>query len=166
MVDAPGRSDIASRCFTIQDMPNIAAILKSEISRVARREARSETLTLKKAVGLYRTEIAGLKRRAETLEQHLRRLSKDRDRHSSPQAIEASPTLQRFSAKGLASQRRRLGLSARDCGLLLGTSAQSIYNWEAGKTRPLARHLTAIAALKTLGKREATSILETRRAAG
>ena len=80
--------------------------------------------------------------------------------------LSASPTLQRFSAKGLASQRRRLALSAQDCGLLLGTSAQSIYNWEAGKTRPLARHLAAIAALKTLGKRGATAILETRRAAG
>ena len=147
-------------------MPNIAAILKSEISRVARKEVRSETSALKKAVGLYRTEIAGLKRRTQALEQQLRRLSKDRDKHSSPQAPEASPSLQRFSAKGLASQRRRLGLSAQDCGLLLGTSAQSIYNWEDGKTRPLARHLAAIAALKTLGKRGATAILETRRTAG
>jgi hypothetical protein len=32
-------------------MPSIASILKSEISRVARKEVRSETLALKKAVG-------------------------------------------------------------------------------------------------------------------
>ena len=155
----------ASRCDTIRDMPNIAATLKSEISRVARREVRSETLTLKKAVSLYRTEIAALKRRSQALEHELRRLSKVSEAPSSHQATGESARPTRFSAKGLASQRRRLGLSAQDCGLLLGTSAQSIYNWEDKKTRPLARHLAAIAALRTLGKRDATAILETRRAA-
>lgn len=50
----------------------------------------------------------------------------------------------RFSAKGLASEHVRLGLSAGDCGLLLGASGQSVYNWEAGKTRPSDKHLPAI----------------------
>jgi hypothetical protein len=35
----------------------------------------------------------------------------------------------RFSAKGPAAQRKRLGLSAQEIGLLVGTSGQSIYNW-------------------------------------
>ncbi len=153
-------SDIVSGRCTIEGMPNIAAILKSEISRVARKEVRSETLTLKQAVGIYRTEIAALKRRTQALEQQLRRLSKVREKPLSPQATEESSRPARFSAKGLASQRRRLGLSARDCGLLLGASAQSIYNWEDGKTRPLARHLPAIAALRTLGKQAATTHIE------
>ena len=53
-------------------MPNIASILRDEISRVARKEVRSETAGLKKAVSAYRAEIAALKRRAQALEQELR----------------------------------------------------------------------------------------------
>ena len=66
----------------------------------------------------------------------------------------------RFSAKGLASQRQRLGLSAEQCGLLLGASSQSVYNWEQGKTRPLARHLPAIAAVRGMSKKDAAARLQ------
>ena len=147
-------------------MPNIALILKNELSRVARKEARSETLGLKKAVATYRKEIAALKRRTQALEQQLRHVSKTAAKAVQPLANEASSETRRFSAKGLASQRRRLGISAADCGLLLGASSQSIYNWEEGKTRPLATHLPAIVALRTLGKRKATALIEGRRVAG
>lgn len=140
-------------------MPNIASVLKSEISRVARKEVRGEVLGLKKAVSAYRAEIAALKRRAQALEQEMRRLSKASAKVAPVATSEVSAQALRFSAKGLASQRRRLGLSARDCGILVGASGQTIYNWEDGKARPRARHLPAIAALRTLGKREATERL-------
>ena len=146
-------------------MPNIATILKSELSRVARKEARGETLALKKAVAAHRADIAALKRRAQALEQELRRVGKTAAKVAPPATDESAAGALRFSAKGLASQRRRLGISAHDCGLLIGASSQSVYNWEDGKTRPLARHLPAIAALRTLGKRQAASHLEELRAA-
>ena len=74
----------------------------------------------------------------------------------SSQKLEVSgeTTSVRFSAKGLASQRQRLGLSAAEMGLLLDVSAQTIYNWEAGKSRPRQQQLAAIAALRGLGKRQ------------
>jgi DNA-binding transcriptional regulator YiaG len=72
---------------------------------------------------------------------------------------------QRFSPKGLASQRKRLGQSAPACGLLLGTSAKSIYNWEQRKSRPLKRHLATIAALRTSGKKDAAAIVQSREGA-
>jgi DNA-binding transcriptional regulator YiaG len=140
-------------------MPNIASILKSEIARVARKEVRGETLGLKKVVVAYRTEIAALKRRTQALEQELRRLSKVSAKVVPVVAEQVSSKKLRFSAKSLASQRRRLGLSAEDCGLLVGSSGQSIYNWEQGKARPQAKHLSAIAALRSMGKREAAARL-------
>jgi len=141
-------------------MPNIASVLKSEIARVARKEVRGETLGLKAAVSACRAEIALLKRRTEVLEKELRRLNKASAKAAPVAAKEVSPQKLRFSAKGLASQRRRrLGLSADDCGLLVGASGQSVYNGEAGKARPRASHLPAIAALRTLGKREAAARL-------
>ena len=141
-------------------MPNIAAILKTEISRVARREVRSETLALKKAIAVYRAEIAALKRRTHALEQQLRRLSRVNPKVAPESDNEVSPAKRRFSAKGFASMRTRLGLSAHECGLLLGASSQSVYNWEQGKARPLAKHLPAIAAIRAMGKREAAARLE------
>jgi hypothetical protein len=101
-------------CCTIQGMPNIAASLKTEISRIARKEVRAETLALKNAVSVYRAEIAALKRRAQALERQLRGLSKRSARPLSSEENEATSSPRRFSAKGLASQRRRLELSAQD----------------------------------------------------
>jgi DNA-binding transcriptional regulator YiaG len=144
-------------------MPNIAALLKSEIARVARKEVRGETVHLKKAVSAYRSDIAALKRRAQALEQQLRRLSK-RSTKAEPlangQDVDADGQPFRFSAKGLASHRKRLGLSAHDCGLLLGASGQSIYKWEEGEVRPRAKHMPAIAALRHMGKKEAAARLD------
>ena len=142
-------------------MPNVASILKSEISRVARKEVRGETLALKKAVSAYRTEIAALKRRANAVEQLLRRLANGHSKASASPEVDQDISKFRFSAKGLASQRQRLGLSAEQCGLLLGASSQSVYNWEQGKTRPLARHLAAIAAVRGMSKKDATARLQT-----
>jgi len=144
-------------------MPNIASALKSEISRLARKEMRTETNQLKHAVREYRTQIAELKRRALALEQQLKRLRRVSDAapSKSTEVDESSGTF-RFSAKGLASHRKRLGLSARECGVLLGASSQSVYKWEEGKARPRAKHMPAIAALRTLGRKQASEILASR----
>jgi DNA-binding XRE family transcriptional regulator len=69
----------------------------------------------------------------------------------------------RFSAKSLASQRRRLKLSADRLGLLVGVSGQSIYNWEQGSATPHAKYLPAVAALKTLTVQQAAKLVEARR---
>lgn len=151
---------------TIADMPNIAAILKSEISRVARKEVRGEIASLKKAVVAHRSQIAALKRRTEALEKQLRHLGMISAKRAPAVENEVPSDAQRFSARGLASLRRRLGLSAADCGLLVGASSQSIYNWEEGKVRPRAKHLPAIAALRALGKKEAAARLDSLRDGG
>ncbi len=136
-------------------MANIAIAFKQEMSRIARKELRAETASLKKALFSSRSEIAALKRRAQALEQQLRQFSKTAPQVSAP--ARDGNAKSRFSAKGLISQRKRLGLSAEGLGLLLGTSGQTIYNWESGKARPHDSHLTAIAALKTLGKKDAAA---------
>lgn len=141
-------------------MPNIATILKAEIARVARKEVRAGTERLQKATSAYRSEIAELKRRCQALEQQLRQVSRRPAKVvAAADSGDESAQRLRFSAKGLASQRRRLGLSAHDCGLLVGASGQSIYKWEDGSARPRAKNVEAIARLRTMGKREATARL-------
>jgi DNA-binding transcriptional regulator YiaG len=147
-------------------MANVASVLKEEISRVSRKEIRRETSSLRKSSTVHRSEIAALKRRVLELERQLRRVGRGGQARAPAAANEdsAAPAT-RFSAKSMASQRRRLGLSAAECGLLIGASAQSVYNWEEGKARPRAQHLPAIFALRNLGRRQATEILESRKAA-
>lgn len=145
-------------------MPNIQAVLKSEIARVARKELRGETEHLKKLTSHYRGEIAALKRRLLALERQLARVGKAGARGAgraaaAPDDGEGDGTRLRYSAKGLAAQRKRLGISAAAMAQLLGVSAQSIYKWEDGKTRPRASQIKAIAALRGIGKREAMARL-------
>ncbi len=139
-------------------MPNIASLLKEEITRLARKELKSNTESLKKAVSSYRAEIAALKRRVDTLERQAKKTAKVVSRVQ-PEAPE-SDTRHRFSAKGLATHRQRLGLSAAEYGALLGVSALSVYKWEGGQVRPRASYLPAIAAVRGLGKREAAARLK------
>jgi len=142
-------------------MPNIASVLKEEIARVARKQQRTEIAQLKKTVAQYRGQIAQLRRRLQALEQQVRRLGRSGGGRASAAVQEGEdkgPSL-RFSAKGLAAQRRRLGLSAANVAKILGVSALSVYKWESGKTRPRARQLEAIAQLRRMGKREAMAKL-------
>ena len=147
-------------------MSNIASALKEEIARVARKEIRRETSLLKRSSATHRSEIAALKRRVRELERQLRRAVRGGERAVPAAANEdAVAPGTRFSAKSMAAQRKRLGLTAAECGLLIGASAQSVYNCEDGKVRPRAQHLPAIFALRNLGRRQANEILETRKAA-
>ncbi|HVZ46673.1 MAG TPA: helix-turn-helix transcriptional regulator [Ramlibacter sp.] len=141
-------------------MPNIATVLKSEIARLARKEVRSETDTLKKSSVQYRADIAALKRTVKELERRLKLLSKANGR-ASVRADDAEPERRlRFSPSRLAAQRKRLGLSAADFGALVGVTGQSIYKWEQGSARPRTAQLQAIAQVRSLGKREANARLE------
>ena len=144
-------------------MPNIAAVLKNEISRIARKEVKAELLSLKSAATSHRREIAKLKQRAMSLEKMLSQLASTKAKSPAPAAAgRDNGGAKRFSPKGLLAHRKRLGLSAAEVGVLLGTSSQSIYNWEQGKSRPRASHLEAIGALRTLGKKDAAAVIVSR----
>lgn len=144
-------------------MPNIASTLKEEITRIARKEVRNEIANLRKAVTTQRSEIAELRRRAAIADKELGAVNKARAKQQAPseqRSTDASAKKGlRFSAKGLASNRKRLGLSAEQFGLLVGVAGQSIYNWEAGQSRPRERFLPAIAELKKIGKKGASARL-------
>ena len=140
-------------------MPNIASVLKVEIVRLARKELRSEVDSIRKALAAARAEGAALKRRVSELERSLRqpaRVAHARPPSPSPSPVEEADGADkfRFRASGMASNRKRLGLSAADFGLLVGASGQSDYAWEQGKARPRGKNLAAIAALRGVGKRE------------
>ncbi len=143
-------------------MPNLAVVLRQEIRRLARQEARAEIATVKRSSGQYRRDIAGLKRelavalrKIAVLESELRR-----GRGAAEPAVEDAET-KRWSPRGLKTHRKRLGLSAKQYGALIGVSGQTIYHWESGQQRPRARQFAATLAVRGLGKRAALARLGT-----
>lgn len=152
---------------TLCPMPNIALVLKQEISRLVRKEMRGEVTRLRHAVTTQRAEIAELKRVVKLLESTNKRVVKQLGKQTPVPEVEdaLAPTRLRFSAGGLSSHRKRLGLSAVEAGLLVGASDQSINKWESGKVQPRSKHLEPIAALAKMGKREALRRLEIARSA-
>ena len=141
-------------------MPNIATVLKEEISRLARKEARGLTNALRKASAQYRRDIAELKRQASALQRKVALLERQVPKNVSSHVTKSDAQRMRFTAKGLRSQRKRLGLSAADVGRLIGVTGQTVYSWEHETSRPRRQQVARIAALRHLGKREAQARLE------
>ncbi|MDQ7958954.1 MAG: helix-turn-helix transcriptional regulator [Pseudomonadota bacterium] len=145
-------------------MPNIASVLKTEIARVARKEVRGETESLKKASTQHRAAIAQLRREIADLHKALKQAqraagtvaragARAAPTGDAPSSEGEGGTPRRFSAGRLAAHRAKLGLSAADYGRLVGMSGATIYNWEQGKTRPDPEQVRALGALKLQGLR-------------
>jgi DNA-binding transcriptional regulator YiaG len=142
-------------------MANLAAVLKDEIRRLARKELRGELGAMRKAGAQYRRDIAALKRQVDQQKRKVAFLEAQEKRRVGKVAVpEEVVESARFSAKGLASHRQKLGLSAADYAKLLGVSSQSVYHWEQGKSRPRKSQLAALLAVRELGVREAQRRLE------
>jgi DNA-binding transcriptional regulator YiaG len=148
-------------------MANIAGILREEIGRLSRREIRKSTEATRKATQQHRRAIATLKADVAQLQRQVSFLTltmaRFRERSAAPSNDGSSPATFRFVAKGLRSHRNRLGLSASDFGKLVGVSANSVYAWESGTTTPRRVQVAKIAALRTIGKREAARRIEAAR---
>lgn len=140
-------------------MPNIATVLKGEISRLARKEIREETQALKKASAQYRRDIAEMKRRLSDLQRKLGPLQKLVLKNGPAPAAPSVTNGARFTARGLRSQRQRLGLSAADYGKLIGVTGQTIYSWEHEIAQPRRQQVARLASLRRIGKRAAQARL-------
>jgi DNA-binding transcriptional regulator YiaG len=137
-------------------MPNIAAVLKDEICRLARREVNIQAGKTRKAAVQYRRDIAKLKRLVGQQEKELKGLKREIQQCQGEPATAEEPLEGiRFSSRSVKAQRQRIGLSAADYGRLVGVSGLTIYNWEHDKARPRKAQLAALVAVRGVGKREA-----------
>lgn len=145
-------------------MSNMAAALRQEITRLARKEARGLTKPLHKSTAGFRRGIAELKRENARLRADIARLIRQMPAGVVPRVTQGEPSKARFSAASVKAQRRRLGLSAAQLGKLVGVSANTVYSWEKGASRPRSAQLAAFAAVRGIGKTEAKARLDALRA--
>ena len=136
-------------------MPNVAAVLKEEIIRLAKKEAKAQVGPLRKSNAALKRAVAALKRENAALQRRIARLEKQGGGGSTTPASDPAEQKEiRFSPKWVASDRARLELSRKDYAALVGVSPLTIYNWEKGKSRPQRKQLEAWARVRGMGKRE------------
>lgn len=142
-------------------MPNIAVVLKDEITRLTRKELRLQVDPMRKQLVAQRKTISALKQEVDGLRRELSKLGKGASKRA---AVAADPgqdgVKARYSADGLRKLRERLGLSREAFAPLLGASAQAVYNWEQTDVRPRQEYIDKIALLRRLSKPQVQALLE------
>ncbi len=137
-------------------MANYQTSFRQEVQRIARKEIRSELKSTKQAVSRYRSEIAALKRKHKELERLIKALqSREKKKSQAVSADVGQPKRRRYSVGSLKSQRKKSGLSQAAYAKLVGVSANTIFNWESGKSKPDDKRFQKLVSLRGIGKTEA-----------
>lgn len=143
-------------------MPNIAAVFRDEIKRLARRVSRQGDAKLRKDMVFLKRKVAELTRVAEQLRRDNAKLLTDYKVRmvTPPVASEKELEHAHLGPSLIRGQRARLGLSRDAFAKLVGVSAGAVLAWEGGHSRPRDKARAALIALRRLGKREAQWRLE------
>jgi len=137
-------------------VPNFAGALKGEIRRLARKEVRETVTPLKKLVAGLRRRVAQQRRLIADLERNVKR---SRDQARAAEAPSSEESQIRFSPAWVTQHRKKLKMSRRVYARLIGVSAQSIFGWESGRTRPRRAALQSWRRIRGMGKRELNALI-------
>ena len=135
--------------------------IKAEIVRLARKEIKKELETIKRVNATQRGLIASLRRDLNELQKETIKLRKERGK-ASPEEPEEN---KRFwmSGKGVASLRKRLGITQAEMASLADVSTQTVVKWEQANGKIAFRRAETADLMKkirAMGKREVRSKLE------
>jgi len=145
-------------------MANIGKVLKDEISRISRYEAKVATDPLRKPAGVVRHDLADLKKRVADLEKSNKQLQSAVAEllgvQPAPPPTEPSAR-QWISGKGIKSLRKRLGLSQPEFAKLVGVSASAVHLWESNPGMLKLRDSTkaSVFAVRGIGAKDAQATL-------
>jgi DNA-binding transcriptional regulator YiaG len=140
-------------------MPRLAEVLRGEIIRVSRREARTATAGIREAKVKLTKTVADLKRKIAKLQGENKWLmAAERKRLAQkPQIAPEISKRARLTSKGIRRLRKRLGLSQAELAKLVGASTQTVHMWETkkGPLRLRGNTLAAVLSARGMGAREA-----------
>ena len=142
-------------------MSNIMKELKSEITRLAKKEAKAVVAPVKKVNATYRGLIAGLRKQVDALQKEVSSLK--RAMPKAEKALTANETKGRFwiTGKGIKALRKRLGVTQAGLAKLAGVSGPAVVQWEKKSGKIGLRKTTAgrIQEIRGKGKREVAEML-------
>ena len=134
-------------------MSNVAKVLKDEISRISRKEAKSHVAPIGKSQTALKKTVADLKRRIALLERENKRLVKETQtgKAVTPPALSEETEKARITSKSISSLRNRLGLTQSDFAKLVGVTTHAVYLWENKEGALKLRDKTKAAILSVRG---------------
>ncbi len=139
-------------------MPNVMKVLKDEITRLAKKQARAVAGPAKKDIAGFRKAIAALRRDVGALQRQMKACSAEYKKNPvvEPAPVEDGKRMWVFG-KGIRALRKKLGLSQAYFAKLIDVSLQSVALWErkAGRLDLRKATLAKIAAVRSIGAREA-----------
>ncbi len=140
-------------------MPKLAEVLRGEIIRISRREARIATAGIREAKIRLTKTVADLKRKIAKLQGENKWLvaAEKKRLAQKPQIAPEASKKARLTSKGIRRLRRKLGVSQADLAKLLGASTQTVHMWETkeGPLRLRGNTLAAVLSARDMGAREA-----------
>ncbi len=145
-------------------MPNLAKVLKEEISRLSRKEARNVTASLAKSNATLRSTVAALRKEVSVLKAEQKRLSSALSRRARNTGVEPPKPEFRMTSRGVRALRRKLRLSQAQFAALLGVSRQTVYLRESkgGQLVFIGRSEAALRDVQTIDAEEARERLATK----
>ena len=139
-------------------MPDVAKVLRDEISRLAKKEAKQATEPLKEQIRDLQKTVRAQRQRITTLEKGR---AKKSEKTSVPKIVSGNgQEVVRIPKGSIKKQRERLGLSQKEMALLLEVNPLSVSKWELGKSAPRSQNRRAFAELRKLGRRDVRGRLE------
>jgi DNA-binding transcriptional regulator YiaG len=136
-------------------MSKLGAVLKDEISRLGRKEAKASTGPLKRRIlaleKLVREQRLALKQLAQRVASASRAAVHKVGKATEPSAADGA----RLTARSIKALRKRLRLSQTEFAKLTGVTHVAVYLWESGKTSPRGASREALMKARQLGVREA-----------
>ena len=146
-------------------MSSVVNVLKAEIARISRKEAKSATQAIGKSNTWLRKTVADLKKRLVLLEKENKHLVEaiKKFQVAQPEKVDIEEGKKaRFTSQGIRALRKKLRLSQADFGKLLGTTSHAVYLWEkkTGALNLRDKTKAAILSVRGLGAREAKEKLE------
>jgi len=141
-------------------MGKMEQTLKSEITRLAKKQMRATCLPLVREVRRLKRSVSALRKTVVVLarlgaEWEVQRTAEQTKLAAAPEEVKAA----RISPGLIKKLRKRLKITQGELAMLVGVSMSAIGSWEYGKAKPKGRNREALVALRKLGKREVRGIL-------
>ena len=143
-------------------MPNLATLLKEEISKIVRKEVQDQVRELQKTVREQRDALARLEKQSGPAKaKAAAKPAATKSAAAKPAAAKVSKAPAgdkrkqiRISPNTIKKHRKRLNLSQAELGELLNVSTNTVLRWEAGTSKPRSKHLSGLGQLRSMGLRE------------
>src|SRR4030042_4164243 len=140
-------------------MAKLESTIKSEIQRLAKPGVRSVYRPLRKEVWGMKLKLSNLIKNYAALDRLAKGLAKTKSTEPKLEATPEEVKASRLTPERIAGLRKKLGISQRELGVLVGATTGAVLSWEKGKFKPQGEKKAALVALRRGRKRDLKKIL-------